>query len=936
MSNDYGDINNYEMGKEIGEGNFGKVRLAIFKPTGEEFAIKILNKVKIKKKMKNVMLRENEIITKLNHINIVFVYKIIETEEDYFIVMEYCKLGELFDYIVKKKRLSENEASVFFYQLINGVDYIHSMGIAHRDLKPENLLLTEDKVLKIIDFGLSHEFNEEEFLKTKCGSPSYAAPEIISMPQYDGFKIDIWCCGIILYAMLCGYLPFEGDSETESNNMQLFKNILECEPELPDFLSNISRHLICEILNPDPDERITLKKIKKHPFYLKGKKLCKIDYSAYEKEIKTRESFYKNNNEEKKRNINSIIEDKNSYLENHNDKNNSKNYNNIISTKEGNESKAGKNSIDIAKNNYNLTINDNNTSNNTNINGQFPITIDNNIEKNIKAKLNIFSLKAKNKQNNEFNTFKKKFYPINLHNYNQKKIDKINNKIDKILNTEANDNTHFRLPFIGLRDAETIFKCLLSTKLKPSLDNSNINYNNDKTLNIKGNEEDNNFRNIYKSPDRYGPQINSKINRNSKGFKLNSVSRSKKPNFIKFYKDPDQFLFENIKQKMENSNNISNNNNEVTSNIYKNQKMSEEKLKEKYNLNINSSRSNGNGNNITNTTNAINTYSPFSINNEKTINKRKKFNKYNYDYDYNFNYSPKKNIIIKDTYTDPKNTTHNINNMNNINNINNNNINTNQVKTIIPINIKHSDQAKNTSIKKYSRVDNKDNCKSPEIKTIYNNIKININIHSNSVDKNNKDKNQERNNDINYNKLKFNNCNTDIPKKKTEKKLYVSTEANKDTNNNEVYKSILISPKRDYVNYSVNSNKKNGISLEKNYNKNKYNFTKIIQDVKKGNIKSVQTNIVKKNKSYVDNHSSIENDDDPKIKSNIGHLKIINRIGANSIDKRKNKEYLLRNYLFNTNKFHRNNFNNIVGANNHFLPKLNDYTHNNLQTENNI
>ena len=316
MSDDYSDINNYEMKKEIGEGNFGKVKLGIFKPTGEEFAIKILNKKKIKKQMKNVMLRENDIITKLNHINIVFVYKIIDTEEDYYIIMEYCKLGELFDYIVKKKRLSEEEASVFFYQLINGVEYIHSKGIAHRDLKPENLLLTEDKVLKIIDFGLSHEFNEDQFLKTKCGSPSYAAPEIIARPTYNGFKIDIWCCGIILYAMLCGYLPFEGDSESETNNVELFKNILECEPELPDFLSDMSKDLIYEILNPDPEERISIQKIKKHPFYLKGKKLCKIDYDSLEKSvIKTRESFYKINNKEKNNAGNNLKKEKPCYLE---------------------------------------------------------------------------------------------------------------------------------------------------------------------------------------------------------------------------------------------------------------------------------------------------------------------------------------------------------------------------------------------------------------------------------------------------------------------------------------------------------------------------------------------------------------------------------------------------------------------------------------------
>ena len=109
MSNDYdySDLNNYIMKKDIGEGNFGKVKLAEFKPTGKEFAIKILNKKKIKKQMKNVKLRENEIITKLNHINVVFVYKIIDTPEDYYIIMEYCKLGELFDYIVEKKKLEE-------------------------------------------------------------------------------------------------------------------------------------------------------------------------------------------------------------------------------------------------------------------------------------------------------------------------------------------------------------------------------------------------------------------------------------------------------------------------------------------------------------------------------------------------------------------------------------------------------------------------------------------------------------------------------------------------------------------------------------------------------------------------------------------------------------------------------------------------------------
>jgi 5'-AMP-activated protein kinase catalytic alpha subunit len=131
---DYSNIQNYSLKEDIGEGNFGKVKIGIFKKTGEEFAVKILNKKKIKIKMKNAVFKENEIITKFNHVNVIFVYDIIEDDDNYYIVMEYCKSGELFDYIVDRQHLEEDEASVFFYQLINGVEYIHSLGISHRDL----------------------------------------------------------------------------------------------------------------------------------------------------------------------------------------------------------------------------------------------------------------------------------------------------------------------------------------------------------------------------------------------------------------------------------------------------------------------------------------------------------------------------------------------------------------------------------------------------------------------------------------------------------------------------------------------------------------------------------------------------------------------------------------------------------------------------------
>ena len=290
-------ISDFILSKDIGEGYFGKVKLGIFKPTNEKYAIKIINKKIMKIKMKKSRFKEIDFIKKFNHFNVIYVYKIIDTPENYYIVMEYCQNGELFEYISNKERLQEDEASSFFYQMINGVEYIHSKGIAHRDLKLENLLLTEDNIIKIIDFGLSHEFNGKDLLKTKCGSPSYASPELIAQPLYDGFKSDIWCCGIILYAMLCGYLPFDGDEDKDGNDV-LFKNIIEGNLEIPKFVSNTAKDLIVRLLNVDAKERITIPEIKKHPFYLKGKKQFKNRSIETNIELKNNQNNNNNNNKE--------------------------------------------------------------------------------------------------------------------------------------------------------------------------------------------------------------------------------------------------------------------------------------------------------------------------------------------------------------------------------------------------------------------------------------------------------------------------------------------------------------------------------------------------------------------------------------------------------------------------------------------------------------
>ena len=440
MSQDYLQIKNYSFKKDIGEGNFGKVKLGIFKPTGEEFAIKILNKNKIKIKMKNSIFKENEIITRFNHINVVYVFQILEDSQNFYIIMEYCKHGELFDYIVKNEKLSEEEASIFFYQLINGIEYIHSKGISHRDLKPENLLLAENKILKIIDFGLSHEFEGDELLKTKCGSPSYAAPEIICCPVYDGFKVDIWCCGIILYAMLCGYLPFEG----EDNNL-LFQNILNCSPEFPSFLSELSKDIILQILNPDPEYRISIDNIKKHNFYLKGKKLCNIDYDTIENNIiKKRSKFSKN----KLKKYHTDNKSDTNLKENKNDK-------------------------------YFLTINNINHNSDKNNKGINLISIEQNNK----------SGKSKNKKNMKNNSsakaFKKRKTDINC-KYN-KRIDTITNKIQEILKTEINEhNKIVSRPFSSHKNINN-YKINVNGNNNVAMTSNNLNSNNINNNNKKEN-----------------------------------------------------------------------------------------------------------------------------------------------------------------------------------------------------------------------------------------------------------------------------------------------------------------------------------------------------------------------------------------------------------------------------------------------------------------
>ena len=262
-------IGDYIVKHTIGKGTFSRVKLGINKYSGEKVAIKILDKLKIvEKEDLERIIREMRMLSELDNEHVIKVYQIYEDDNHYLIIMEYCEGGELFNYIVEKQKLSENETAFFFYQIIKGVEYIHSKGIAHRDLKPENLLLDKDKKIKIIDFGLSNYFDGIQKLETPCGSPCYASPEMVGGNKYNGFFIDVWATGIILFAMLCGYLPFEDD-----NNDILFKQILSGKINYPSYLSEMSKDLHNKIIETEPEKRIKIEEIKKHPFYLLGKKL---------------------------------------------------------------------------------------------------------------------------------------------------------------------------------------------------------------------------------------------------------------------------------------------------------------------------------------------------------------------------------------------------------------------------------------------------------------------------------------------------------------------------------------------------------------------------------------------------------------------------------------------------------------------------------------
>ncbi|EJD07417.1 Pkinase-domain-containing protein, partial [Fomitiporia mediterranea MF3/22] len=268
-------IGPWKIGRTIGKGAMGVVRIARHAKTGQYAAVKIMSKMQViqsRRSLKNLeddaerilraLEREIVVMKLVDHPNIMRLYDVWETSGELYLILEYVEGGELFDYIIERGRLSEAEALDYFQQLINAMDYCHRLNIAHRDLKPENILLDKDKILKVADFGMAAWQCGDSLLKTSCGSPHYASPEVISSQPYDGAISDVWSCGVILYALLAGKLPFD-----DEDVCALLQKVSCGKFDMPTDIDPLAQDMLKRMLEKDVNKRIKISEIVKHPWF---------------------------------------------------------------------------------------------------------------------------------------------------------------------------------------------------------------------------------------------------------------------------------------------------------------------------------------------------------------------------------------------------------------------------------------------------------------------------------------------------------------------------------------------------------------------------------------------------------------------------------------------------------------------------------------------
>lgn len=258
----------YELGKLLGHGNFAKVYHGRNLETGMSVAIKVIDKKKVMKVgMMNHIKREISVMRLIKHPNVVQLHEVMASKTKIYFVLEYVKGGELFDKVAKGK-LKEDAVKKYFKQLISAISFCHSRGVYHRDLKPENLLLDDEGNLKVSDFGLSalaETKRQDGLLHTSCGTPAYVAPEVIVQQGYDGAKADIWSCGVVLFVLLAGFLPFH-----DSNLMEMYRKIARAEFKFPKSFPTEAKSLVAKILDPNPITRISAASILEHSWFKTG------------------------------------------------------------------------------------------------------------------------------------------------------------------------------------------------------------------------------------------------------------------------------------------------------------------------------------------------------------------------------------------------------------------------------------------------------------------------------------------------------------------------------------------------------------------------------------------------------------------------------------------------------------------------------------------
>ncbi|KPP72124.1 serine/threonine-protein kinase BRSK2-like, partial [Scleropages formosus] len=256
----------YRLEKTLGKGQTGLVKLGVHCITGQKVAIKIVNREKLSESVLMKVEREIAILKLIEHPHVLKLHDVYENNKYLYLVLEHVSGGELFDYLVKKGRLTPKEARKFFRQIISALDFCHSHSICHRDLKPENLLLDEKNNIRVADFGMASLQVGDSLLETSCGSPHYACPEVIRGEKYDGRRADVWSCGVILFALLVGALPFDHD-----NLRQLLEKVKSGVFHMPHFIPPDCQALLRGMIEVDPEKRLTLEAIQKHPWYQGGR-----------------------------------------------------------------------------------------------------------------------------------------------------------------------------------------------------------------------------------------------------------------------------------------------------------------------------------------------------------------------------------------------------------------------------------------------------------------------------------------------------------------------------------------------------------------------------------------------------------------------------------------------------------------------------------------